>query len=220
MKIKYLLAFPNRLRHRRGFGVQSPWAYEFVRDVLEEKSLYYAYDDMSVVISSLKLKVKPSIRRRYEMLFRISNKMKPSYILQAGFSEALGICYMSLPSHRTPCVAVNTSFSDVSKGLFKHFKIESFEGNVVEICKQTIEQRGKIGILSFPLKNEYKALYEYAISNVDSNSLFILDDISSNEGRVLWNEVLDDSRTTVTFELDTVGLVFFDKRRSKQNFTL
>lgn len=220
MNIKYLLTLPNRLRHRRGFGVQSPWSYEFVRDVLEEKSLYYAFDDMKVVIASLGLDVGIALKHYYETLFKISNRLKPSYVLQAGISDALGICYMSLPAKKIKCCAVDSSFSEMSKGLFGHFNVEYREGDVLDICRNEIGQRGKIGILKFPLKEEYRNLYEFAIVNVDSSSLFILEDISSDEGRILWDEVLSDERTAVTFDLGRVGLVFFDKRRCKQNFTL
>ena len=33
----------NRMRHKRGFGVQSPTAFFFVTQVLKEKLPYYAY---------------------------------------------------------------------------------------------------------------------------------------------------------------------------------
>ena len=32
-----------RWRHRHGFGLHSPWVYEFVRDVLFESNAYYAF---------------------------------------------------------------------------------------------------------------------------------------------------------------------------------
>lgn len=36
----------NRWRHRHGYGVQSPWAFALVRDVLFEPLRYYAFDHL------------------------------------------------------------------------------------------------------------------------------------------------------------------------------
>ena len=46
--ISLILTAIPRAAHRRGFGVQSPWAYELVRDVLYESLPYYAYDEQNL----------------------------------------------------------------------------------------------------------------------------------------------------------------------------
>lgn len=65
--IRYILQYPNRFRHRLGFGVQSPWAYQFVRDALFEKSRYYAFDHLQG-------------SRADEQLFRIIQWLSPSHV--------------------------------------------------------------------------------------------------------------------------------------------
>lgn len=44
-----IMSYPQRLRHRLGYGVQSPWAYELVRDVFfERRYQYYAYEEQGI----------------------------------------------------------------------------------------------------------------------------------------------------------------------------
>ena len=63
-----LTAIPRAI-HRRGFGVQSPWAYELVRDVLFETLPYYAYDEQ---------KLSTPMQRQ---LFRIQNHFQGQPII-------------------------------------------------------------------------------------------------------------------------------------------
>ena len=59
----FLTALPRAI-HRRGYDVQSPWAYELIRDVLFESLHYYAYNEQGLNT--------PSERQ----LFRIRNHFK------------------------------------------------------------------------------------------------------------------------------------------------
>jgi len=58
----------SRWKHRHGFGIQSPWAYQFVRDVLFEKHRYYAFDTLNGTKDD-------------EQLFRIVNWLKPKTLM-------------------------------------------------------------------------------------------------------------------------------------------
>lgn len=51
-RLHLLRTYVARRIHRHGFGVQSPWAYELVRDVLYEPRAYYAYDDLHLTTDS------------------------------------------------------------------------------------------------------------------------------------------------------------------------
>lgn len=140
-RILYLITYPNRIRHRLGYSVQSPWAYDMVHDVLFEKLHYYAYADMHLDT--------PADRQ----LWRIENyfgKENVHYISQA---------------------------DDASQ------------------------------------------IYEQCASLADVHTALVVDGIL--DGRAdLWRNILQDSRATVTFEMYNRGLVTFDKKRIKQNYTL
>jgi len=63
-----------RWLHRRGFGVQSPWAYEFVRDALFERHRYYAFDTLGGGPGE-------------EQLFRAVLWLRPAKIMAAGLTD-------------------------------------------------------------------------------------------------------------------------------------
>lgn len=55
LQLSYWLSLPRRWWHRHGFNVQSPWAYEFVRDAISDKSWFYAFDKLSGTVADRQL---------------------------------------------------------------------------------------------------------------------------------------------------------------------
>ena len=60
----------RRIRHRKGYGVHSPFAFDFIKQVLEEHDAYYAY---SVIDSRLRWWQRFRYRRHQHLLFRLRN---------------------------------------------------------------------------------------------------------------------------------------------------
>lgn len=136
-----ITALPRAL-HRHGFGVQSPWAYELIRDVLFEPLPYYAYEEQ---------KLTTPMQRQ---LFRIRNHYpgKPIIIIDDKGEEAIRQC-------------------------------------------------------------------EATLQGVTPDTLLIIEHIH-NENAELWNHTVHDPRAIITFDMRQRGLVFFDKKRIKQNYLL
>lgn len=70
----------QRFFHRYGFGIQSPWAYSLVRNVLFEPLRYYAYDELREKFPQC----SKTERKRNEQLFRIVNYFKPQEVKIVG----------------------------------------------------------------------------------------------------------------------------------------
>ena len=93
---RYLTAWS---RHHRsgGFGIHSPFAYRFVRNVWRQRLPYYAYNDIHQLIDTVRaattrqqsremdLIVKPEAR----LLFRVLNFFNSRHILQVGVSTGI-----------------------------------------------------------------------------------------------------------------------------------
>lgn len=90
-RIKRYRTALSRHHRSKGHGIHSPFAYNFVRNVLREKSPYYCYDDMEemrqAVIDALHgVKSHPRVIsfKGMKMLFRITNYFNPQRIMQVG----------------------------------------------------------------------------------------------------------------------------------------
>lgn len=75
-KLKRMIVWMRRMRHSRGFGVQSPYDYRFIRYVVNEHWPYYAYDELESNVKDIDQKTRKLCR----LYFRIANWRQPSYI--------------------------------------------------------------------------------------------------------------------------------------------
>ena len=98
-------------RHRSGgFGIHSPFAFNFVLNVLRERRPYYAYEELmhlrSVAAQEAKLyRHHPAVitGKNAKMLFRITNFFKPAHILHVGIDYGVSAAATLLPDSRTTC---------------------------------------------------------------------------------------------------------------------
>ena len=83
-----------------GFGVQSPFAYRFLRDVITERWPYYAYEDLKA------LSIDEKQRRFGQLLLRLSNYLGPRlwYFGSVDLLERYK-AYVSAGSHQSEYVA-------------------------------------------------------------------------------------------------------------------
>lgn len=86
-------------RHHRsgGFGIHSPYAYQFVRNVWRQRLPYYAYGGIRQLIETVKQGTTRSQRREMDLisekeaklLFRVTNFFNPQHILQVGAATCI-----------------------------------------------------------------------------------------------------------------------------------
>ena len=81
-------------RHHRsgGFGIHSPFAYRFVRNVWRQRLPYYAYSGIHQLIDTVRSNTTRQQRRMMDLiskpearlLFRVTNFFNPHHIMQVG----------------------------------------------------------------------------------------------------------------------------------------
>ncbi len=98
-------------RHHRsgGFGIHSPYAYRFVRNVWRQRLPYYAYSGIHQLIDTVRTSTTRQQRRMMDLiskpearlLFRVTNFFNPRHILQVGAATGIESVTMLEVSHES-----------------------------------------------------------------------------------------------------------------------
>ena len=74
-RVKWVCNWIHRMGYSRGFGVQSPSAYSFIRYVLTEHYPYYAYDELNMRFKSF----AHATKKKGRLYFRLANYAQASH---------------------------------------------------------------------------------------------------------------------------------------------
>lgn len=183
----------RRFRHRKGYGVHSPFAFNLITWVIYEKMPYYAYRELDRNFPS-------SNKKRDRLLFRLVNRMQPDTIVEVGCAEDQSIPFLIAAKRSAAC------YSLVEEEALDSFKI-------------LLNKLPVVDFFYLNRKEDYREVFEMAVSKAGKDSLWVLSGIhGSAQMKKWWEEVKRDERTGITFDLYEVGLVFFDKSRIKQHY--
>lgn len=196
-------------RHRSGgFGIHSPFAFNFVLNVLRERLPYYAYDELLslrnlVATSVKKYKRHPAVisSKNAKMLFRITNYFKPHCTLQVGIDYGIATAATLLPDSRSTCIlyASQPLRFAVAQQVLQPFEqritthallaeaLDSFASQIA-----TIGQQPFVVVNSIDNDNDLLALRKQIFDWFDScdEAVVIIRNIdTSRRMKLLWNEV-------------------------------
>lgn len=106
--IKRYLIWLRRMSHSRGFGVQSPSAYRFIRYVISEHYPYYAYGDLRREYPALDWLT----RKRMELYFRLANFCRTEQMVDYAADSSLLSDYVQHGCRRTRVLNVYNGVLD------------------------------------------------------------------------------------------------------------
>ena len=153
-------------RHHRsgGFGIHSPYAYQFVRNVWRQRLPYYAYEGIHQLIDTVKAGTTPRQRREMDLiderearlLFRVVNFFNPGSILQVGATTGiesvvmLGVNSQSCLYLCDPCLEQNALAMRVLRSQLN--RVECYDGAGVMI-NEVLEAGGTplLALINRPL---------------------------------------------------------------------
>lgn len=188
-KVQRYLHWLRRIKYCRGFGVQSPSAYRFIRYVINEHYPYYAYDELRKELTRL----DSLTRKRMELYFRVANFRQASLWLDFCERNDVIATYVGRGCHATQVRRI----TDLQQ-IIADDRIE-----VLRICPSA----------------GCEALLEAALQKTDDHTLFIIEDIGYNDtAKRMWQKLLESDITSVSYDLYYLGIAFFDRKRYKNNY--
>lgn len=190
-KVQRYLHWLRRIKYCRGFGVQSPSAYRFIRYVINEHYPYYAYDELRKELPRL----DSLTRKRMELYFRVANFRQASLWLDFCERNDVIATYVGRGCHATQV------------------------RRITDLQQITADDR--IEVLRICPSAGCEAVLEAALQQADDHTLFIIEDIGYNDtAKRMWQKLLESDITSVSYDLYYLGIAFFDRKRYKANYVV
>lgn len=236
-RIKRYRTALSRHHRSRGFGIHSPFAFNFVRFVLREKSPYYCYDYIEelrqAVIETMRdHKPHPKVAsfKDLKMLFRITNFFNPPHILQVGTNYGLTSASMLSVSSSNDLYLYEPSlgrFPVLGNVLTPYLEsIQSY--NLLEVALAEYSQVASeshampfILINSLPKPDDMAVLKICLLQLLSGDCVIVMRHLNHDARlKTLWSDVKDAMTHGQSFTNEKMGLIFVSKKYNLEHFFL
>lgn len=213
----------NHFLNRRGFGIHSPWAYDLITNVIEEKLPYYAYDDLYEYWEKAPDYLPQYDENVDQMLFRLVNALHPRQILEIGTGAGVSTGYLASVSHSTPVITLDAphpAAEDVRRNLAAFPQIDYRSGDVLAMLDALADEGRDIDFVHLAHTAFFREAVEILMPYLNEKSVLIVQSIKGNSRRNWFDALAKDERTGVIITKGSVGIVFFDRKMYKQHYRL
>ena len=194
--IRRFVVWLRRARYSRGFGVQSPWAYRFIRYVVNEHYPYYKYEQLDKQVNGIDKRT----RKLCKFYFRLANYQQAHTFVD---------CYPT-----SSCYKIYVD-AGCQKANYHRITEATSEEELIRLFSNI----GEYSMLRVPLVANYRTVIDKALDYFPSSSVLIIENIKRNkETQKYWSELISDSRTGVSFDLYYCGVLFLKNDMVKKSY--
>lgn len=199
-------------------GTHSPFVYALLEQVVYDRRMFYAYQEVEEYRQVLTIKgQKGDISSPYgQLIFRLVKHFKPTGIHYIGETLGLTSAYMrkAKPSASIEIVpASNTSPESVQQ----HWKKMTLAAD--QAIFQATTQPSKSA--SFCLINGQFSPSNVSAFDQEQLQCLVLTNIhTSSKAKQLWQEICKENSFTATLDLWGLGIAFKNPKQAKEHFTL
>ncbi|MBP1617037.1 MAG: putative O-methyltransferase YrrM [Bacteroidetes bacterium] len=216
---KQAIKFYYKVRHRRGHGIHSPFVYNLIVNVIENKLSFYAFRDIQDYIQQeTSKKYKP--KKINKLNFKLINHFQAKNILEIGSAKGINSLYATAPSSqiRYTCVETKEGSRKAASSLLHHWKRDVL---IVDSLPKTDQIFDCILVDMKTIGKHQEVLSEYLFSHVNENSVVILNNIRTNTNVYsLVQQIRKDEHVHISLDLYKASIFFFNKKYYKRNYLL
>ncbi|MDR1224775.1 MAG: class I SAM-dependent methyltransferase [Tannerella sp.] len=227
--------FYERIRHFRGHGIHSPFVYNLITKVIEERCRYYSLDAIVLIERQLlfnegKLVKRKAIRpKQGALLFRLANYFHPRNIIQIGATTGLSTLYLTSYATGINCISLENmpEYLPIAGRTYEKAAktpVDVREGDYKQTLPQALQEMKQTDLVFFNLRHEQTDelwLFHKCMEYIHDDTFFVFGDIKkSHQAREQWKQVCAHPGVTVAIDLSSTGIVFFNKKLHKRTYLL
>ena len=220
---EYFSLSMRKLRHRKGFGVHSPFAYSIITELIEEKTPYYAYQRMRRTYRDNR-KAPVPLKVAY-LLFRLANRFRAHEILEIESDGGYTLLPLVLQDSRN---RIRSVASDAMRAQFhrdfswvgeKRQAQVTFTGSLAEFPE---DYRPEMVVINdLPAGMSSSELWTWLEAHLPDNGIVWVRGIQPKQHlEELWDYICDCDGISVTMDLYSYGLAIRKPRFYKQHYTV
>lgn len=199
-----------KIRHHRGHGIHSPFVFNLVTKVIEERTPYHVYDDIATLIDPYKFL---RLKKQNLLSFRLVNYFNPGSILEIGSGYGVNTLCLTAPSSNIKCTCIETS---AKKYTIAGQLYQNWHKNITLHTNLRLpELKEKQDCIYIDLNNYNRlppGISEYLADISHEKTFIIVKGIRTNRyNQALWRSIINMENRTVVLDLFNTGIVFFDK---------
>lgn len=130
-RVKWIWNWIHRMGYSRGFGVQSPSAYSFIRYVLTEHYPYYAYDELKMRFKSF----DHATKKKGRLYFRLANYAQASHWFDYHLAEQPYAAYVHEGCRKTVFQAIDGKTIPHTFRIARLSMTEDYQAVYEALCK-------------------------------------------------------------------------------------
>ncbi len=164
-----------------------------------------------------------------QILHRLANKNKANTILELGTSVGLTTAYLATANPSSEVLSFEGSpklveLANINLKKLEINNVKVIEGHFDNTLPFHLREIDQIDFAFIDGNHQKEATinyFEWISAAVHENSILVFDDIHWSKGmHEAWNQIILDSRVTVSIDLFHFGILFFKKDQEKEHFTI